>query len=588
MSDYATNMQFLISISLIAVLDLINPAGSPLIFVNFFYTVASIYKNCQERIMKRLYSYVSLVCFFCIAFSAFAQESRFVVVNKTSKELKRAAHRLRIPADQLKKARQTLQEATELARTLKPYPITQAPNLVNVWQRLNRPGAKTIISSFVQDLRLEAANATEPQTYTQATSTAISIMQMAEDSDYEKLQQMIQSWPDPPEAIAYATGDLRESAANGIRQNALWRLANTDPDKALELLQTSADSGEFNYRFAGQIAMGLMNSGRKDEAINLIEQTVADFTRNATDARALQAYENFVYASVPSLDPGRAAAVMDPFIAQLSNQVPSGDCSAKLKTDDSDIDLTCSEVKVLNLLRNIGMKPVLAQTTLDSIPTLKSKLDSIGGIDGFFSNGMVQYAYGASNAGQPAPPAHNPYQNSSKLIQELRGKAQSNPAYVKRKLQDVAKDQGGIDTLVTLAMMACYQDDDLASIALEIAHPMVSQVLPLERRSSVLQNLVQAYRQVEGEVDDGLLKDGFLLADQLREEQLEQSEAPDKMNLMRQHGRTSADQLEAMLVAELSKDDFESAIRYVRAMKNNSLKLMCLTQIAQVLGQSIF
>ncbi len=49
-----------------------------------------------------------------------------------------------------------------------------------------------------------------------------------------------------------------------------------------------------------------------------------------------------------------------------------------------------------------------------------------------------------------------------------------------------------------------------------------------------------------------------------------------------------ADQLEATLVAELSKDDFEHAIDYVRPMKNETLKLVCLIQIAQALSQRNF
>jgi len=49
---------------------------------------------------------------------------------------------------------------------------------------------------------------------------------------------------------------------------------------------------------------------------------------------------------------------------------------------------------------------------------------------------------------------------------------------------------------------------------------------------------------------------------------------------------TPASQLEAFLVAELSRDSYESAMRYVRSMENDTLKLQCLLQIAQALSNS--
>jgi hypothetical protein len=48
---------------------------------------------------------------------------------------------------------------------------------------------------------------------------------------------------------------------------------------------------------------------------------------------------------------------------------------------------------------------------------------------------------------------------------------------------------------------------------------------------------------------------------------------------------TQASQLEAFLVAELSRTSYESAIRYVRSMENNAVKVACLLQIVQALSQ---
>lgn len=535
--------------------------------------------------MKHLYRLFPVFGILCIALSAFAQESKLVVVNTTSKELKRSAHRLRIPVEQLKKARQTLQEATDLVGKVKPYPSDQLFSLVNSWQQLNRSKTKTVIDSLIGDLRSEAAQATDSQTYIQATSTAMSLMQSFAEFDYGKLQQLFRSWPEPPESIAEAAGKLRDSLEANARQNALQRLAHTDPEKALELLSPPGDSEEYNYAISAQIAQGLLNAGKKDEALKIIDQTISDFSQHATDPRALQAYEGFVYMSVRNLDSGRAAAAMDSLIIQLLNQAPSADCGGALKVDDTSVDLTCSESKILNLVRGLPMKPGLVQTTLDSLPALKAKLDSVGGIDSLYSNSGTSLAFNKTAGRQPVPSGSIAYDNPSKLLQELMGKAQSNPGYVKGKLREVAKSQQGIDMLISLGMMASYQDDELGRLALEVAQQLLPQVESLQKRSAVMQNLIRAFWQVDGEVDEGLLRDGFILADQLREEQSKNSESPDGLSAMRLSEHTPADQLEAFLLSELSKDSFESAINYVRSLKNDGLKLICLIQIAQTLSQ---
>ena len=45
-------------------------------------------------------------------------------------------------------------------------------------------------------------------------------------------------------------------------------------------------------------------------------------------------------------------------------------------------------------------------------------------------------------------------------------------------------------------------------------------------------------------------------------------------------------QLEIFLISELSRDSYEDAVRYVRSMKEDAIKLACFIRIAQALGQS--
>lgn len=80
---------------------------------------------------------------------------------------------------------------------------------------------------------------------------------------------------------------------------------------------------------------------------------------------------------------------------------------------------------------------------------------------------------------------------------------------------------------------------------------------------------------------------GFIVADDLKREFSEKTKPLGKAN-SNQTAYSPNNQLEAFQVAELARDSFDSAIRYVHSMENNVLKLTCLIQIAQVLSQPNF
>jgi hypothetical protein len=559
--------------------------------------------------MKRLSAFFLIIVVFGFAFSAFPQESKIIIVNTTSKELKRSAHRLRIPVEQLKKARQTLQEATDLIKTIKPLPISQLYSLRESWRQLNRSKAKGVFDSFIQDLRSEASSAEDLNAYQQATSTAMSLIQSTGDFDYEKMQEIIQSWPEAPASAGENGKNFRNGLEASARQNAISQLANTNPEKARTLLAQAGNSGGYNYSISGQIAQGLMNAGKKDEAFALIDQTINDFRQHSSEPQALQAYQGFVQTTARNFGTARGAAMMAPLITQLTNQAPSEQCSnGTMKSGDLSVDLTCTEWGVLNMVRGYPFQtmPGLVNSTLDSFPSLKSKLDRVGGIDSIYGNSGVSisanYPKGVSyqtsgemvfiNGGMVSINGETASQNNvPKLIRELKGKAESNPGFVRGKLKDIAKGLQGIDALINLATSASYDDPELGSLALEVAKPLVSQVENLQKRSSVLQNLIRACRQVDGEVDSEILRDGFVLADQLREESEKSGDlmnAQGNMNLLVAHGwiTRDSDRLEAYLVSELARDDYEKAMNYVRSIKSETLKLACLTQMLQVLTQS--
>jgi len=519
----------------------------------------------------------------------FAQQPGVVVVNASSKELRRAAHRLRIPVEQMKNARQTLQEATDLAKKLDPCPAEQFFNLAQGWSQLDKSRSKAILESLIQELRMEAASCADYPCYQRATSIGLSLMQSNSDFDYEKVSQIMRNWPEPKTSAGEAARSFKETMETQVKRQALTRLATSDPERAMALLPEVGDSNSYRYSASGQIAQGLMNAGKKEQALRLIDQTIQGFDQSTTDLRMLQDYENFVRVTAMNLDSSRASTAIEGLVNAYMNQ-NAGSCGATMKSGDATLDLTCAESRILNLVRGFPMRPGFTLKTIESVPGLKSKLDTVGGIDALYGgiNGpgvSINYTTPGQGTGMSVlnagiQPGATPAVNITKLMQELRGK---DSAYVKSKLKDL-----GIDVLINLGMNAAYQDPDLGAIALEIAQQLLPQVEPLQKRASTLQNLVQAYRQVDGEVDPSLLKNGFVLADELRQELSEKAEAAGKTGPVIQVGMTQADNLEAFLVAELSRNSYESAIRYVHSMESNAVKLACMLQVVQALSQPNF
>jgi hypothetical protein len=558
---------------------------------------------------------IPLVLFVFFQLQAFAQQSQVVFLNSSSKELKRTAHRLRISVDQLKNAREALQEATNLAIKTEPPPINQLSNLVRAWQNINHSNAKGVVDSFIQDLRAQAAQPANYSAYQMATSAAMSLLQSQQSqsgsgADYDKILDTISSWPDPPASFGEQAATYRKSLETQIKSQSIMNMANSDPEKAYELLSQSQDKKSVNfndYYAAAQVARNLMSKGKKDEAMKIIDQAMNNFSQQANDPRALDAYGNFVSMATSFGLPG-TDSIVDKYVTQLMAQPPQNTCAAKVQSGQTTLlELTCSESKVLNVIRNLSSKPGLAMKTLNSVPGLKAKLDRVGGIDSFSYSSQSQplsvITYDTRNNN---PQVISSYSSGSvastnspnNLLQELKGKAETNPSLVKQKLRSAIKGPEDIDVLINLANNASSQEPELGSLALDFAQELLSQVEPLQKRTSTLQNMIRAYRQVDGEVDSELLKTGFILADQLRQEQSDKTRNVSGMNasmnasLVAALGANlqylvsnSADQLEGFLVAELSRDSFDMAMRYVRSMENGALKLNSLIQIVQALSQ---
>jgi len=188
------------------------------------------------------------------------------------------------------------------------------------------------------------------------------------------------------------------------------------------------------------------------------------------------------------------------------------------------------------------------------------------------------------------------YRSATSIMKELKEKAGSNPGLVREKLQEIAKGENGLETLMCLATLA-YDKSDFSKLLLEVAKPLVSQGEPIEKRAMLLQFMFFANRQINKTTDPELLSKGFVLADELRAKAQKpgDSTALGKGNMPVKPNQSAwmpgrplspdreADRMEIFLISEVAKDNVDKAVDYARSRKSDNLKLRCLIQIIQSL-----
>ncbi|PYV05195.1 MAG: hypothetical protein DMG10_05595 [Acidobacteria bacterium] len=536
--------------------------------------------------MSRTRFIFAFICLVLVLPTAPAQEGG----GRSDKELKRAAHRLHIDVEKLKNARQALREATELARSLEPLPVQHVYQLVQLWIEIDRARAAEIVESIAGDLRTAARSAKAPEAYQQATSTAYRLLAYLVGLDPEKAVELAEQWPEPAPALGEAAAKTRDNFLAQFRSDYLTTLAQSEPEKAAALLAQRAPSAGPAYSMRGQLAQRLMSSGKKEEAQRLIDQAIADFAQGKSNARFYQDFANFVQV-LPRLDRERFPEAFGLLVQSSGKDTEAPGQVVQFSVGNQNFPVTSGQAAILQVFSGLFNQPELALQALDAAPDIKAKVNEIGGLDCFLNwtprcgSRTPEAAGGTPGSGGAAPVNTGArYETAWGLVQELRGKAIRNPSLVRQKLLEAAGSSGQAYFLTHVAQVANHTDADLSVLALELARDRISEIQPLQERVGALQNLISTYRQVEGEVDSKLIKEGYVLADQIREEAAAGG-VPGEATRRGRQG-SPADFLEAFLTGEYAHDNFDAAIRFVRSMDNDDAKLSALLQIVQSLRNS--
>jgi hypothetical protein len=502
-----------------------------------------------------------------------AQQPKVVVVNSDSKDLKRTAYRLRIPAERLKNARQALQEATDLARRVRLLDPGSSSQLGNFWVMLYRTKAKASIDGLVSSLKTTALETREANEYILATLAVGPLLAALAQVDQEEALQQAKRWPEPSESLGEAAQKSQSEMEKQFRLEAARRIARRDPEAALKLWSGVGGTDQVDFSLRAWIAESMVRAGRKDDAVKLMDQTVSDLA--SADVSQIEPSDlTDLTQTLVRVVPNRFPEAFRLMVTSSANMPAGGAPSVKIGNEVVFLDN--SEAVALNLLKDIQQRPTLVTELMDTLPELKSKLEPVGGIDGILSGGPVELSYGSQGALEKTT-FYGPEASygDQLLYAQLHG---ADSETVREKLSGLAASPSQIYDLFNLAVSVAVEDPDLSSGALEQARKLIARIEPLSARVPLFAQLLRVSRRCDGEVDPELYKQGIALVTDIRDEEA---------NQVKQGGRSSpsassgADMLERTLISELAVDDFEAAVKYTKKIPEERLRLSVLLAIVE-------
>jgi hypothetical protein len=561
--------------------------------------------------MKIRSSLLLLTCLGSLMSSSYAQEAKVQELSAKalaarSRDLRRTAHRYHITPDQLTRARAALKDATDLAMRQDLPGSTDYGTMARLWMQLDRKNSPGVIASMVGDLSGRAENAEDLSSYRRISSQAQQLLYTLFDLDIERARQISDLWPPPPARF----GDEGQKALDQFKADVASRLVMQSPsamsDEMFAHVLQNQKSSSAPLTYLANMAQSLINSNQKDKARTLLDQAITRLEQTPIDPAKTGDYESFLRMLV-SMYPEKSIGAFNAYKDALSHQNQSSGSGMIYEAGDQRVMLNQSETTAINMLRGMYGRPELAAKFLDSNPELRAKLDQLGGPDNVLSPSPMSKIPPPKTFSPGAPPPPSPDAragtagevpekpiNVSDLFRTLRGKADSNPDMVRRKLEDTFRNKENFQSLIMLAQMANYSDPELSSIAIEVAHGLLPLFDSLQQRASSLRSLVMILRQCDGEVDPSLLREGFILASQMREEekQKEQGSALNSGMIASAAGSTPrsganvihpSDDLEIAMIAQSALDDFNSAIRSANSIGDEAVRIKALLQIIQTL-----
>jgi hypothetical protein len=544
----------------------------------------------------------TFLCVLCLGMSMRAQQaekSQGINVRLEAlklKDLRRTAHRYRIGVDQLVNARTALSEATDLV--LRQDAVSNDFGmLARLWLQLDRRKARAEIGNLIEMACRQALAAEDLNGYRQSTNMGLQLVASLSEIDPEKARKIAELWPEPASSL----GDAGRQAFAQLQNDTVNRMSAMNSGVSNQNFEPYLDaqkSASLPLSPRVPMASSLISSNQRDKARALLDQAILDVGKIAAEPNKRGEVEMFL-RNLASVYPER---LLDAFESYRGAFVPDiSNPGTIYESGDLKVLITQEESVTLSMLRGMYGRPELALKLLESSPSLRSKLNQLGGLDrvlnpSVLSGQPVLRSYPANSPPPQSPVSGVGYTlngvvfsdgrtpsvatNPNELFMSLRGKAEYDPEYVRRKLADEFTKKEHFNLLINLAQMASGTDPDLGSVALDVARGLLAAFDTPQSKLNSLRMLITTERQVDGEVDPALIRQGFNFVSEMRDEETKREQVNRSPNPA---PIRPSDDLEVFLISQTALDDFKEALRRARALDEEKVRIRALVQIAQTL-----
>ncbi len=412
-----------------------------------------------------------------------------------------------------------------------------------------------------------------------------SLLAVLTRSDWESAFGHANEWPWPsfspgrvPDDL-YDSDDIYNDVVTQVYKRVIESFTEKDLDQALVLMEGTGLSRKLSFFFRGQLALYLKEKGRHAESASLVNQVIEEFRSLEAHEKAKNDFYMFTQ-QLPQIDQARFAEAFDLLMQLPANQDQVERRAGVVAVGDRAVKLTYSEGLAIKIFRFIyGSHHDLVMSTLNKYPDFRTKLDAIGGLDNYLTSNEPKQLSFSTNKNTYVDPRPYDLQVADELQRKFRGQSVRDPSLVRRKLAEEIENAGRLEILIELAYKTHSDDPTLCHIALALAVGMISGIEDsFVRRDNAIRRLLQAHRRCTVSISTQLYQAGFVLVDQIREEEKRQGLDPNRMSSM------SANAVEARFVGEWSRDDFDDAMNYINSKANELFKLQALVQVATKLS----
>ncbi|MEE8584371.1 MAG: hypothetical protein V3T83_05910, partial [Acidobacteriota bacterium] len=214
-------------------------------------------------------------------------QAQVAVIRDGDRELKRTAHRLKIPAGQLQQARIALREATQSLHEVEVERLGEGKQIPPFWLRLHRGEAVPSLQALLTARSREVPRLENAARYEKLLRWAVEVVSRMAELDPSRGLQALQSWPAPQEWMGDSAGAFFDELHSEMAGDDFSQRFSENASRAIRNLLHSSSSSS---RYMSELSR-IQQTQDSEKANRLVDKILSEL-RQSSDFGQLQRWTN--------------------------------------------------------------------------------------------------------------------------------------------------------------------------------------------------------------------------------------------------------------------------------------------------------